>query len=362
MPVLYRKALDNLLPYKAARSLESVKREFGVKDVIKLAANENCHGFSPRVTEAILAAQNGITFYPDTEVTLLRDALVRKLGVEKDELVFGNGSFELLTLAATAFLDTGTEAIIPKPSFGWYSVMTTAANAVPIIVPLKNHAVDLDAILGRITARTRLVWLCNPNNPTGTYISGAALDAFIEEVPESVLIVLDEAYIDFAPEDAPHSIELIHRHKNIITLRTFSKVYGLASLRIGYAAGNAGLVEKLSRVRAPVNVNALAQTAALAALEDDNFYDYVVRKNQEGRQLYYTALERLGLAYIPTACNFIMFDTTRDSGAIEYEYTKRGILVRNGKEFDMPSWIRVTIGTEEQNRKVLEILESIMRE
>ncbi|MDR1230929.1 MAG: histidinol-phosphate transaminase [Spirochaetaceae bacterium] len=360
MPVSYRKALDNLLPYKAARSLESVKREFGVQDVIKLAANENCHGFSPRVTEAVLAMQNEITFYPDTEVALLRDALVRKLGVAENELVFGNGSFELLTFAATAFLDAGTEAIMPKPSFGWYYIMTTVANAVPVIVPLKNHAVDLDAILGRITAKTRLIWLCNPNNPTGTYITGATLDAFIQEVPENVLILLDEAYIDFAPEDTPRAIELIHRHNNIITLRTFSKVYGLASLRIGYAAGNAGLIEKLSRVRAPVNVNALAQTAALAALEDNDFYNDVVRKNREGRQLYYTALERLGLEYIPTACNFIMFNTKRDSGAIEYEYTKRGVLVRSGAEFDMPSWIRVTIGTEAQNRKVLEILEEIV--
>jgi histidinol-phosphate aminotransferase len=353
--------LDNLLPYKAARSTESVKREFGVQEVVKLAANENCHGFSPKVTEAILAAQNGITFYPDTEVTPLRDALVRKLGVGPNELVFGNGSFELLTFAATAFLDAGTEAIIPKPSFGWYYVMTTVANAVPVIVPLKNHAVDLDAILGKITARTRLVWLCNPNNPTGTYVSGAALDAFIEEVPENVLILLDEAYIDFAPEDAPRSIELIHRHKNIITLRTFSKVYGLASLRIGYAAGDAYLMEKLSRVRAPVNVNALAQTAARAALEDTGFYDYVVRKNREGRQLYYTALERLKVEYIPSACNFIMLNTMRDGSEVEREYIKRGILVRNGKEFDMPLWIRVTIGTEAQNRRVLEILEELIQ-
>jgi histidinol-phosphate aminotransferase len=359
MPVSYKKALDSLSPYRAARSLESVKREFGIENIVKLAGNENVYGYSPKVTEAILGMQNEISFYPDTEIARLRDALTRKLGIGRDELLFGSGSFELLTFAATAFLEAGTEAVIPKPSFGWYYIATTAQNAVPVTVPLKNHKVDLDTAAGRINRNTRLVWLCNPNNPTGTYVTGAELDAFIKKVPESVLVLLDEAYIDFAPDDAPRSIDLIRRHKNVVTLRTFSKVYGLASLRIGYAAGNPYIIEKLARVRAPVNVNTVAQAAALAALGDEGFYDYVIRKNKQGKELYYAELDRLGIEYIPTAGNFIMFNTGRDSSDAEYEYIKRGILVRRGSEFDMPTWIRVTIGTEEQNRKVLKILESI---
>jgi histidinol-phosphate aminotransferase len=360
MTVSYKKALDKLPPYRAARSLESAKREFGLENIVKLAGNENVHGCSPKAAQAVLDTRNELSFYPDTEISRLRDALSRKLGVGGDELLFGSGSFELLTFAATAFLEAGTEAVIPKPSFGWYYIATTAQNAAPVTVPLKNHKVDLEAAAGRINANTRLVWLCNPNNPTGSYVTGAELDAFLKDVPESVLVLLDEAYIDFAPDDAPRSIELIRRHKNLVTLRTFSKVYGLASLRIGYAAGNPYLIEKLARVRAPVNVNAVAQAAALAALEDEAFYDYVIRENRRGRELYYAELERLGIEYIPTACNFIMFNTGRDSGDVENEYIRHGILVRSGREFDMPSWIRVTIGTEEQNRKVLKILESIV--
>ncbi|MDR1256518.1 MAG: aminotransferase class I/II-fold pyridoxal phosphate-dependent enzyme, partial [Spirochaetaceae bacterium] len=190
MPVSYKRALDNLSPYRAARSVEGAKREFGLANIIKLAGNENVHGFSPKVTEAILGMQNEISFYPDTESARLRDALTRKLDVGKDELLFGSGSFELLTLAATAFLEAGTEAIIPKPSFGWYYIATMAQNAAPIIVPLKNHKIDLDAILVRINANTRLVWLCNPNNPTGAYITETELAAFVKEVPETVLVVL----------------------------------------------------------------------------------------------------------------------------------------------------------------------------
>jgi histidinol-phosphate aminotransferase len=357
MSVPHKEALDDLEPYKAAASLERVKRDFGLADIIKLAGNENMHGCSPKAKDAIRAMREDISFYPDTETIRLKEALSFKLGLEKNELLFGSGSFELLTLVSLAFLKAGAEALIPRPSFGWYYTATRAADADAVFIPLKDYALDLAAILGGINAKTRMIWLCNPNNPTGTYIGGAALEAFIKEVPGDVLILLDEAYIDFAPDDAPRAIELIRRYDNVITLRSFSKVYGLAGLRIGYAAGNAALIEKISRVRSPVNVNAAAQAAALAALTDEEFYRYVVNETRKGRDLYYRELPRLGIEYIPTTCNFIMFNTKRDSGDVERAYLKEGVLVRNGREFGMPTWIRVTIGTEEQNKKVLAILE-----
>jgi histidinol-phosphate aminotransferase len=309
------------------------------------------------VIEALSGIHGELSYYPDSGVTRLREALSAKLGIAPDELLFGNGSFELISFTALAALEPDTEAIIPKPSFGWYSIATLAENAEPVFVPLRGHRVDLDAILRHITSKTRLIWLCNPNNPTGSYVSAAELENFLQQVPPAILVVLDDAYVDFAPADAPNTLDLVHHFDNVISLRTFSKVYGLASLRIGYAIGNAPLIEKISRVRAPVNVNTVAQTAALAALQDDVFYRRVLTENTKGKEFYYTTLNRLGVEYIPTACNFIMLNTGKDADAVEMEYIKRGILIRNGKEFGMPTWIRVTIGTEEQNKKVLEILE-----
>ena len=358
-PAAYKNALDGIQPFKPARSLESAKREFGLKDILKLAGNENLYGTSPKVIDALERAYGELSYYPDTGVSKLRDALARKLKVSPDELLFGNGSFELISIAALAALEDGAEALIPQPSFGWYGIVSQAENAVPVFVPLKDHRLDLEGTLERIRGRTRLIWLCNPNNPTGTYINAAELEAFLARVPPGILVVLDEAYIDFAPPDAPDALALIHRYRNLLSLRTFSKVYGLASLRLGYALGDAGLIGTLSRVRSPVNVNALAQAAALAALEDDAFYRHVLTENQRGRELYYAELDRLGLRYLPTAGNFIMFDTGRDAALLELEFLKRGILVRNGAEFGMPACLRVTIGTEEQNRRVIGTLEAV---
>jgi histidinol-phosphate aminotransferase len=355
--VSFKKSLDSIIPFKAARPLEATRREFGLTEIIKLAGNENMHGPSPKAVAALAQAQSEASYYPDTGVINLRRSLGAKLGVSADEILFGNGSFELLSFAALSVLERDTEAIIPTPSFGWYTITTRAENAMPVFVPLREHKVDLDGISRNLTAKTRLIWLCNPNNPTGTYFTGSDLEAFMAKVPSSILVVLDEAYIDFAPADAPRSLGMIHRYKNFISLRTFSKIYGLAGLRIGYAIGDSSLIEKISRVRSPVNVNALAQAAAFAALSDEEFYRHVLSQNEKGKALYYTTLSRFGIEYIPTAGNFIMFNTRRNADDIEREYTKHGVLIRNGTEFGMNSWIRVTIGTEAQNNKVLSILE-----
>ncbi|MDR3171482.1 MAG: histidinol-phosphate transaminase [Treponema sp.] len=363
MAITYKKSLDSITPFKPARSLESVRREFGITEIIKLAGNENNHGFSPLVHQAILNLSDSITRYPDPYGTSLREVLARHLGIREDELLFGNGSFELISLVAQAFLEENTEAVMPVPSFGWYTIATKAENATPVLVPLSKpgYTLDLEGMLGSIGEKTRVLWFCNPNNPTGTYIPAQKLEGFLWSVPSNVVVVLDEAYIDFVAEDKSRSIEFIQSFPNIISLRTFSKVYGLASLRIGYAIANPGLIDKLSRIRSPVNTNAIAQAAALAALKDEAFYSYVVSENEKGRQLYYATLERLGLPYLPSQCNFIMLDTGQDSEEIEYAFLKEGILIRGGKEFGMPTWIRITIGTEKENLKVLGILERLQQ-
>ncbi|MDR2842878.1 MAG: histidinol-phosphate transaminase, partial [Spirochaetaceae bacterium] len=352
-----KKSLDTIVKFKAARSIESAKQEFGFSNVIKLAGNENMYGTSHKVKEALSNLENEISYYPDTGVTKLRAALSAKLGIAPNELLFGNGSFELISFAAIAAIENGSEVIIPRPSFGWYEVASRAEGALPVFVPLRNHRLDLDAMLGCITPKTRLIWVCNPNNPTGTYVSETELEKFLQQVPRNILVALDDAYIDFAPPDAPDTIKLLRRFDNVISLRTFSKIYGLASLRIGYAIGNVPLITKISRVRAPVNVSTFAQTAALAALQDDEFRNRVLRETSKGKEFYYTTLNRLGIEYIPTACNFIMLNTGKNADDVELEYLKHGILVRNGNEFAMPTWVRITIGTQEQNQKVLEILE-----
>jgi histidinol-phosphate aminotransferase len=362
MSVGYKKSIDSINPYQPARSLESVKREFGLTGIIKLAGNENNHGFSPQVKEAIRQLEDQLTRYPDTHGTLLREELSRRLNVGENEILFGNGSFELISMVALAYLEEGFEALIPTPSFGWYNIATLSASAEPVVVPLRDYAVDLDAVYERVNQKTRVVWLCNPNNPTGTYFNKYDLENFLRKLPSGVLVALDEAYIDFAGiDDLPKTTELIHRYPNVISLRTFSKVYGLASLRIGYALAGEEIIGALARIRQPINTNMVAQTAALAALKDDGFYHYVVQENDRGRQLYYRSLEKLGLPYLPTRCNFIMFDTGRDSEDIALSFLKRGIMLRPGKEFGMPTWLRVTIGTGEENKKVLAVLEELLK-
>ncbi|MDR1590184.1 MAG: histidinol-phosphate transaminase [Oscillospiraceae bacterium] len=361
MPVKYRDALRAIDPYKPARSLESVKRELGLTEIIKLAGNENNHGVSPEAARAFAELRPSLTRYPDMNCTILREALTARLGVNGDELIFGNGSFELISLIAQTFLEPGDETVIPWPSFGWYKLASIAVGAVPVTVPLTSHTIDLDAVLSAVTDRTRVVWLCNPNNPTGTYFTLSQLRAFLDRLPGGTLAALDEAYIDFAhADDFPDGASLFREYDNVISLRTFSKVYGLASLRIGYAIAGTPVIDAINRARQPINVNAAAQAAAAGALSDDAYYARVVAANARGRELYYETLTRWSVPYIPTQGNFIMLDTGRDSAAAVLEFLKRGVMIRGGTEFGMPTWLRITIGSDAENRKVLDILRELL--
>lgn len=358
LEVPYRKYLDPILPYKPARTIESARHEFGFETVIKLAGNENNHGYSPLVVKAIQDSLQEIARYPDVEATALRKEITSWLSVSNHQILFGNGSFELISLIAQAFLEKDSESIIPTPSFGWYYIATVASGGTPKEVKLTDFSIDLNTIYEEISDNTRLIWLCNPNNPTGTYFNANELDDFLTKIPGHILVVLDEAYADYADtKELPKTNELIQKFDNIICLRTFSKAYGLASLRIGYALANEEIIKILEKIKQPSNISLVAQEAAVAALKDRNFYEHVLRENEKGRNLYYKKLKEWDLPYIPSQGNFILFDTKEDSTKLELWYLKHGIFVRNGLEFGLEGWLRITIGTETENNTVLNLFQ-----
>lgn len=357
----YRKELDAIQNYKPAKSLESVSRELGLAKIIKLAGNENRLGSSKLAKEAVKNFVNELSFYPDFDVTRLRERLSKELKVKGEQLIFGNGSFELLSLIAKAFISKGEESIIPEITFGWYQSVTLQMGGKIEWVSLKEYKIDLDEIEARINKNTRIIWICNPNNPIGTFIDEISLKSFLKELPRDIIVVLDEAYYEFADDISyPDSIKLIEEYKNIIILRTFSKVYGLASLRLGYGIADKELISYLCKVKEPINVNMVAQVAALASLGDYEFKNKVLENNKKSKQLYYYELDKLNLEYIKTQGNFIMINTKLNGDFVAEEFLKRGIVIRSGVEFKMPEWVRISIGTYEENVKVLEGLKEIM--
>ncbi|MBB6670771.1 histidinol-phosphate transaminase [Cohnella nanjingensis] len=357
-----RESLRSIHVYIPAKSTEETKR--GAADsapVVRLAANENTIGFSPLAEQAIREAAATLFLYPDSYSTRLRSKLAASRGYSPDRLLFGNGSFELLSLAALAYLSAGDEAVIPVPSFGWYKVATLAAGGVPVEVPLRNHKIGLDDLKRAITDRTRLIWLCNPNNPTGTYYGTEELEQFLADLAPYVAVVVDEAYYEYAEQpDYPDTVKLLDRYPNLIALRTFSKVYGLAGLRIGYAIAAPETIRTINRIRIPPNVNVLAEAAAAASLDDAEFVTAVLDNNRAGKHYYYESFREMGLAYLPTETNFIMVDLAQDSTPVFQELLRRGVLVRAGSDFGMPTWLRITIGKPEENRLVIEKLNEVL--
>ena len=356
-----RKQLQGIPAFLPAKPASEANGQGRLPDV-RLAANENTLGFSPLAAAAIQAAVSRLYLYPDSQASSLRSKLAAKLRVDPGQLVFGNGAFELLSLAAYTFLAPGEEALLPSPSFGWYRVATLAAGGIPVTVPLRNHAVDLDEIARRISPTTGLVWLCNPNNPTGSYFTDSELRLFLDRVPPHVFVVLDEAYREFAEqEDFPDTAALVESCPNAAVLRTFSKAYGLAGLRIGYAIAAADTAAALNRLRLPPNLGILAEAGAAASLEDEAFLQSVLDNNRIEKQRYYETFQLLGLSYLPSETNFVMVDLGRDSGPVFEWLLQEGILVRPGRDFDMPTWLRITIGRPEENRAVLAKLEKALQ-
>jgi len=358
-----RDCLQHIKPYKPGKPVEEVERELGISGVVKLASNENPLGASPLAVEAMQKELNKMHDYPDGYCYYLRGALSKKLEVQPEQLVFANGSDEILTLLALTYIDPGDEAVMATPSFSQYDFALRLAGGIPRQVDLTgdDFQYDLDAILAAINEKTRLVFLCSPNNPTGTIIRKQELSRFIEKLPEKVLLVLDQAYLEYAEDpDHPTGMEYIKQGLPVISLRTFSKIYGLAGLRIGYGIAPSEIVDDLSRVRQPFSVNAMAQAAAMAALHDQDHVERSRKMVEEGRLRFAEGFKALGLKAVPDQANFCFVDTKADSKEVFQALMQRGVIVRTGDIFGFPTFIRVTYGTAEQNDRFLEALKEVL--
>jgi histidinol-phosphate aminotransferase len=361
--------VQQLTPYLPGKPVEELERELGIRDSIKLASNENPLGPSAKAVAAARSVLQRVHFYPDGGGHDLRQALARKHGVDADRITLGNGSNDVLELVARAFLAPCYGAVFSEYAFAVYPILTQAtgaeqrlAPALPADHPSMPYGHDLQALLDRIDNSTRVVFIANPNNPTGTWLDPAELENFIRAVPDDVILVLDEAYYEYMPAALQPASELwLHKYDNLVVTRTFSKIYGLAGLRIGYAISHADVADLLNRVRQPFNCNMPAQAAALAALDDQPHLDRSVQLNRSGLQQLAAGFDRLGLGYIPSIGNFISLDVGRDAGEVYQALLRKGVIVRPLAAYKMPRHLRITVGTGEQNHRVLDALGEVLK-
>jgi histidinol-phosphate aminotransferase len=353
--------LTSLVPYQPGKPVEEVEREYGIRDSIKLASNENPLGPSPRAIEAMRGALGEVHRYPDGGGFYLKQKLGAKLGVGADQIALGNGSNEILELVARTFLRPGEDAVMSEQAFVVYASVVQAAAGIPRAVALRDFAHDLDGIAAAVRKSTRLVFLGNPNNPTGTIYRRAAFERLLERLPKDVVVVADDAYAEYVVDpDYPSTLRYLKPGRLLVTLRTFSKIYGLAGLRIGYGIGPAELVSALERIRQPFNVNALAQVAALAALDDDDHVERSRRENRDGMIFLEREFARLGLSYVPSQANFVLV-RVGNGGEVYERLLRRGVIVRPVAGYGFPDHVRVTVGTERENRRFVDALEEALR-
>ena len=352
--------IRSIAPYQPGKPISELAREFGLEEarIIKLASNENPLGVSPKAQAAIRSVLDGLALYPDGNGFELKSALSRHLGVAMDQLVLGNGSNDVLELAARAFLAPSNSAVYSQHAFAVYPLAVQGIGATGIEVPAKNFGHDLAAMLRAIRSDTRIVFLANPNNPTGTFVPAPEMERFIAAVPAHVLIVLDEAYNEYLrPELRAQSVAWLKKYPNLLLTRTFSKVYGLAGLRVGYAAGSAGVADLMNRVRQPFNVNSISLAAAAAALDDHAFVRQSYELNLAGMAQVTGGLQKLELAFIPSFGNFVTFKV-KDARGVNLSLLKSGVIVRPIAGYGLPDWLRVSIGTENENARFLASLKA----
>ncbi|KJJ84600.1 histidinol-phosphate aminotransferase, partial [Candidatus Omnitrophus magneticus] len=342
--LFYKTNLEKIVPYIPGKPIEEVKREMGLKSAVKLASNENPLGPSKCVLKAIETAAKGVNRYPDGGCFYLGNAVAGKLGVKRENIIFGNGSDEVIVFATRAFLVSLDEVIIASPTFLVYNLASLLEGAIVKSVPIKNFKYDLDAMAGAVTAKTKIIFLANPDNPTGSYISKKELEKFIEKIPKGVILFIDEAYYEFAlGQDYPETLSLINREdKDIIIARTFSKAYGLAGLRIGYGLARPELITILNKVREPFNVNSIAQGAAIAALEDTAYVKKSVKLVSEEKERYYKFFDSLKIEYIKSKTNFILFRAGRKSIEIYKTLLSKGVITREMSHWGLEGFLRVT--------------------
>lgn len=350
--------IASLSPYVPGKPIEELQRELGLARVIKLASNENPLGPSPKALAALVGGHDNLHRYPDGGAYRLRQALADRWKVSLDHIILGNGSDEVLGLLARTFLAPGDEAVMADQTFVIYKMEVTAAHGKAVIVPLVNWTHDLDGMAKAITPKTRLVFLCNPNNPTGTMVAADAVARFMAKVPEDVIVVFDEAYLEYVRDPHfPDSLQYVTQGRNAIVLRTFSKIYGLAGLRIGYGITTPEITNCLNRVRPPFNANTLAQRAALAALGDDEHVAKSRAVNAAGMQQLESGLRALGFSAIPSQANFVYFDVKRDGRALFDALLREGVIVRHIEG----TMLRVTIGQPDENDAFLASLKKVLQ-
>lgn len=356
-----KKQLIGLSPYKPGKPIEEVKKQYGLEKIIKLASNENPFGSSPTVKEVITDTLNKLAIYPDGYAASVREAVAKHISVSENQLIFGNGSDEVILILCRALLTEGTNTVCAVPSFSQYKHNAVIEGAEVREVPLKNGIHDLDGMLKQIDENTRIVWVCNPNNPSGTYVGEKTFLSFLEKVPKDVLVVSDEAYYEYVvAEDYPQTLPLLKQYDNLMVLRTFSKAYGLASLRIGYGVGNTEFIQKIEPAREPFNTSTLAQVAAIAALSDQAFIQQCKIKNREGLEQYYRFCEQYKLQYYPSQGNFLLIDLKTPGNTVFQYLLERGFIVRSGEALGFPTSIRVTVGSYEENEAIIEQLSTFL--
>jgi histidinol-phosphate aminotransferase len=340
---LVRKGILELRPYIPGKPIEEVKRELGLNEVVKLASNETSIGPSPLAIEAVKNEIENINLYPESSSRLLREKLAHKLKVDKEMIIVGNGEDDIIDLIGMAFINEADEVITGEITFPAYETVAKIMGGKLILVKLKDFCFDLEKIARRINEKTKVIFICNPNNPTGTIVTREEMTSFIEKVPKDVIIVFDEAYYDYVGDkNYPNSVSYALEGRNVIVLRTFSKIAGIAGVRIGYGIAR------------------LAQVAALASLDDEEHYKKVLKANQEGKKYLYKEIKELGLFYLPTEANFIFIDLKEDSEVIFEKLLKKGIIIRPGKTWGCPNFIRVTIGTAYENERFIQAIKEVL--
>jgi len=357
---LIRNGIADIKPYIPGKPVQEVQRELGLKDVIKLASNENPLGPSRLALEAMKAALQEVHLYPDAECYELREAVAASLHISPNQLIFGNGGEELITLIGKAFINEGDSCVISRDVYDAYESVVRIMGGKITYSDLVDYRIDLKDMLEKTKEKNKIVFICNPMNPTGTIVTRQELEPFLEQIPQSTLVVLDEAYSHFVSDrDYPDGIDYVRQEKNVIVLRTFSKIYGLGGIRIGYGVAHPELIQYLRQVKEPFNVNALAQVGALAALRDDDHVNRTLNLVRTEKTFLYNELSAMGIKFIPSEANFIFIDVGMEARLLFQQMLKRGIIIRSGDIWNLPNFVRLTIGTREQNLKFINTLKDI---
>jgi histidinol-phosphate aminotransferase len=358
---LVRSGVQEVGAWPTGKPIEELQAELGLERLALMATNENPLGPSPRAVEAIKAESEKVNRYPQGPCTYLKRKMAARLGIQERMILFSNGADNCLRIIGNTFLNSGDEVVMAHPAFPVYGMVAGVMGAVPVEVPLREHTHDLEAMKEAIGARTKLVFVCNPNNPTGTIVRKKELDGFIDALPDHVMLILDEAYFEFVVDDEnPNSLDYVREGRSVVALRTFSKLYGIAGLRIGYALAPREIIGVMERVREPFPVSRLAEAAALAALDDDEFKNRVLANNEESRRFFCESFDRMGLSYARTHTNFIFVDLNTDAGQAAQALLERGYLIRPGTPWRRPSFARITFGTMEENRGFIAALAQVL--